>query len=168
VNPVRRLRDAARLTQSELARRAGTSQPTVAAYESGDKSPTLRTIDRLAAAAGREAVVTFVPPLTREDRRSLLLHESIARRLEQHPDEVLRRAAGNLRRMRRGRSGVALLVSEWRRILRRPIPEIVDVLLDPRPRARDLRQVTPFAGVLSAAERAAVYRAFRAQEGAER
>jgi hypothetical protein len=43
---------------------------------------------------------------------------------------------------------------------------VVDVLLDPHPRARELRQVTPFAGVLSPAERADVYRHFAGSEGA--
>jgi hypothetical protein len=42
----------------------------------------------------------------------------------------------------------------------------VDVLLDPRPRARELRQVTPFAGVLSARERARAYRSFSSSEKA--
>jgi len=40
------------LTQDDLARRAGTSRPTLSAYEHGHKSPTLETVDRLVAAAG--------------------------------------------------------------------------------------------------------------------
>ena len=168
VNPVRELRRSAHLSQSELARRARTSQPTIAAYESGDKSPTLRTMARLAAAAGREIVVTVVPPMTREDRRSLFLHQAIARQLEEQPRAVLRQAHANLRRMTRGHPHAARLLGEWRRLLRRPVPEIVDVLVDPRQHARDLRQVTPFAGVLTTPERTAVYRAFRAQEDAVR
>lgn len=40
------------LTQDELARRAGTSRPTLSAYEHGRKSPTAATLARLLSAAG--------------------------------------------------------------------------------------------------------------------
>jgi transcriptional regulator with XRE-family HTH domain len=42
------------LTQEELARRAGTSRPTLSAYEHGRKSPTVATFARLLSAAGWE------------------------------------------------------------------------------------------------------------------
>jgi transcriptional regulator with XRE-family HTH domain len=42
------------LSQAELARRAGTSRPTLSAYEHGRKSPSLETLERLLAAAGQE------------------------------------------------------------------------------------------------------------------
>lgn len=40
------------LNQAELARRAGTSQPVISAYEHGRRDPTTRTLRRLVAAAG--------------------------------------------------------------------------------------------------------------------
>ena len=40
-------RRSAGITQQELARHAGTTQPAVAAYESGARTPTLATIERL-------------------------------------------------------------------------------------------------------------------------
>jgi DNA-binding XRE family transcriptional regulator len=40
------------LTQEELARRAGTSRPTLSAYEHGRKSPTVATFARLLSGAG--------------------------------------------------------------------------------------------------------------------
>ena len=46
------------LTQSELAARAGTSQPAVARYEQGRALPTLPTLERLLTACGRHAVIT--------------------------------------------------------------------------------------------------------------
>ena len=49
-----RVRRAAGLSQRELARRAGTSRPTVSAYERGRKSPSLETLERLLAGAGYE------------------------------------------------------------------------------------------------------------------
>jgi transcriptional regulator with XRE-family HTH domain len=47
---------------AELARRAGTSRPTVSAYEHGRVSPTLDTLERLLAATGNQLTVT---PMTR-------------------------------------------------------------------------------------------------------
>ena len=54
---IRGARRRAGLTQSELAARAGTSQATVSAYESGRKQPSVATLDRLLAAAGSQLVV---------------------------------------------------------------------------------------------------------------
>jgi len=49
------------LSGAELARRARTSRPTLAAYEHGTKSPTLDTAARLLAAAGFRFDVVPVP-----------------------------------------------------------------------------------------------------------
>lgn len=46
------------LSQRELARRAGTSQPTLSAYEHGAKSPTLAVLDRLIRVSGHELTVS--------------------------------------------------------------------------------------------------------------
>ena len=40
------------LTQAELARRAGTSQATISAYENGAKSPAVATLERILAVTG--------------------------------------------------------------------------------------------------------------------
>jgi transcriptional regulator with XRE-family HTH domain len=50
-------RMAAGLTQAALARRAGTSQATMSAYESGRKRPSVDTLSRILAAAGSRLVV---------------------------------------------------------------------------------------------------------------
>ena len=47
-----RVRVSSGLTQEELARRAGTSRPTLSAYEHGRKSPTVATFARLLSQAG--------------------------------------------------------------------------------------------------------------------
>lgn len=49
---LKRARLSAGLTQAELARRAGTSQPAISAYESGARSPSVATMERLLAATG--------------------------------------------------------------------------------------------------------------------
>jgi transcriptional regulator with XRE-family HTH domain len=164
MNLVVRLRRATGLTQAALADLAGTSQPTIAAYETGTKRPSLRTIQRMASAVGLDVHVALVPRMSREDRRSLALHERIAERLRAAPDQTLARARANLRRMRGLHPAAAELFDEWERLLHGSRDALEDALANPGLRYRDLRHVTPFAGVLSAATRAAVYREFRRDE----
>lgn len=164
MNPVHLLRLAAGRTQQDLAALAGTSQSAIAAYEGDRKSPTWRTVARLAQAAGFEIDLRFVPPLTREERRSLLLHVAVAERLRAEPEAVLPRARASLARMRALHPGARLLFDEWHCLLRRPLEALLPVLTDPTRWACELRHVTPFTGVLSAAERAQVYRAFAQRE----
>lgn len=164
MNPVHCLRLTAGRTQQDLAALAGTSQSAIAAYEGDRKSPTWRTLERLARAAGFEVDVRFVPSLTREERRSLLLHAAVAARLRAEPALVLTRARASLARMRALHPGARSLLDEWQCLLRRPLDALLPVLTDPMPWARELRHVTPFTGILSAAERAQVYRAFAQRE----
>lgn len=164
MNEVRKLRERAGLTQDELATEAGTSQPTIAAYEAGRKSPNLTTLRRLADAVGFEMTVEYHPPLTREERRSLFLHRAIAEHLAEDPEPVLDQARKTLRRMREQSPTPIPLLREWEVLLDRPLEHLISLLTDPDPHARELRQVTPFAGILSAPERAEVYRVFSEEE----
>ena len=166
MNAIRTLRDTLGLTQAQLAESAGTSQSAIAAYENGSKSPTLCTLERIAASARFHVEVRYLPPLTREDRRSLALHSAIAARLRENPDAVLAKARKSLALMRSLHPGARPLLDEWRALLRRPIEALIPVLGDSSAWARELRHVTPFSGVLSPAERAAVYREFARSEGA--
>jgi len=59
-------RSRAGLTQQELARKMGTTQPAVARLESGRARPSLRTLERLAAATGSRLLISFEP---REENR---------------------------------------------------------------------------------------------------
>ena len=163
MNPVRELRQRVGLTQSELAERGGTSQPTIAAYEAGSKSPTVRTVERLVESVGMEIHVVFVAPMTREDRRSLALHRAIATRLLAEPEATVAAARRNLRRMARQTPGASSLWREWRRALALSVEDLAELLTDPRPLAREMRHVTPFAGVLTPSQRWDVYRRFRAE-----
>jgi transcriptional regulator with XRE-family HTH domain len=54
---LRAARERAGLTQAALAHLAGTSQSTVAAYESGRKRPSVDTLSRLLAATGSRLTV---------------------------------------------------------------------------------------------------------------
>ncbi len=160
MNPIRSLRDQAELTQAALALAGGTSQPAIAAYEAGRKSPTVATLQRLAGAVGLEATVEYFPPMTREERRSLAVHRMIADRFRQNPERVLALARAGLARMCRRADPGSPALREWGTLLDRPIEALLPLLTDASPWARELRHVTPFAGVLSAAERAEAYRSF--------
>jgi uncharacterized protein len=68
------------LTQAELARRAGTSQPVVSAYEHGHRDPTYGTLRRLVEAGGEQLVLTarrpaadLIPPADVEEHARRLL-----------------------------------------------------------------------------------------------
>lgn len=68
---LREARLAAGLTQAELAHRVGSTQPMVAAYESGSREPSLASLDRLAGALSRRvALVAPIPPSYPDPRRS--------------------------------------------------------------------------------------------------
>lgn len=58
---IRRARNYAHLSQAELARRAGTSQPALARYETGATLPTLPTLERLLSACGRQLQIKALP-----------------------------------------------------------------------------------------------------------
>jgi transcriptional regulator with XRE-family HTH domain len=160
MNWIRALRETAALTQAALAQAGGTSQPTIAAYEADRKSPTLSTVRRLARALGLEAAVTYHPPMTREERRSLELHRVIAARLRDDPASVVAQARRNLARMGAHADASSQPLREWSVLLDRPVSALLPLLTDPDSWARELRHMTPFAGVLSPTERTAVYRAF--------
>jgi transcriptional regulator with XRE-family HTH domain len=54
-------RTRASLTQQELARKMGTTQPVVARLESGRTRPSMRTLERLAEATGSRLLISFEP-----------------------------------------------------------------------------------------------------------
>ncbi|GAC1532635.1 MAG: hypothetical protein NVS3B12_10750 [Acidimicrobiales bacterium] len=64
---MRTLREDAGMSQSKLAKRAGTSQPAVARYEAGDVSPSVRTLERLVHATGNRLRVTVEPATSASD-----------------------------------------------------------------------------------------------------
>ncbi|MQA15491.1 MAG: helix-turn-helix domain-containing protein [Pseudonocardiaceae bacterium] len=58
---VRELRVQQEVSQTELARRAGMTQPAVARFEAGGTVPTLPVLERLARALGAELTVQLAP-----------------------------------------------------------------------------------------------------------
>ncbi|MFT5349735.1 MAG: transcriptional regulator with XRE-family HTH domain [Planctomycetota bacterium] len=161
MNLVRLLREQAGVTQQELALMAGTSQSTIAAYESEKKSPSLRTMEKLADSVGLTMAASYVPKLTREDQRSIAYHRAIAKLIYKDPKTVLDRARANLNKISRIHPGAKKLTERWGKWLRLPVDELVENLLDSKPKAREMRQVSPFSGLLNPADRIKILKQFQ-------
>jgi excisionase family DNA binding protein len=100
--------------------------------------------------------------LTREAERSLWLHRAVAGHLVTDPDAVLARAQANLARLQQLHTTAmsATRLSQWETLLDAGIDAVLDVLTSRSPHAVELRQNSPFAGVLSPTDRAKVAAAF--------
>ncbi len=102
---------------------------------------------------------TPVPSPTGPDRRShdgrlLALHARVADKLRQNPDRVMSKAYANLARWQQlDPKGNETWIRAWTEILARGPAEVALLLVDPRERMRELRQSSPFAGVLTNRER---------------
>lgn len=84
---IRQAREVAGMTQGQLAAAAGTSQSTLAAYESSAKSPSVRTLDRIIRSAGQTLEVSLRPApaatgaeLTRIRQRAQRIQEAARKR----------------------------------------------------------------------------------------
>lgn len=99
----------------------------------------------------------------RDQLRSLWLHRAVAAKVALDPQRVLRIARRNLERMRAAhpRGRVRADFDEWEKLLAGPLETLLDVLVSKAPRAVELRQNSPFAGVLTVAERTKLLRSFR-------
>jgi transcriptional regulator with XRE-family HTH domain len=88
---IRNARQAAGITQVELAARAGTAQPAVAAYESGARTPNLATLERLLGACEHDVQVLARPRVRRGAASLAELAQTIEEDLEQgHEHDALR------------------------------------------------------------------------------
>jgi predicted nucleotidyltransferase/DNA-binding XRE family transcriptional regulator len=158
-------RTSAGLTQEEVARRAGTSQPAVARYEQGVALPTLPTLRRLLLACGRVPVISARSAPRERDARIGPHEQALARHRSRVIAAGRRYGARNLRvfgsiarGQERGESDVDLLVDlEPGRTLvdlagfRREVADILGVevdaatedMLKPRARKRVLAEARP-------------------------
>jgi hypothetical protein len=113
----------------------------------------------------RIAAGTTPGALRREQERKLRLHTGVAGVLVADPAGVTRKARTNLDRLLaehpRGQARRRLL--EWQRILRGPVPEVIEALTSPTERSIELRQNSPFAGVLAPERRQVILEALRNQ-----
>ena len=101
--------------------------------------------------------------LTRDQERSLWLHRAVLSELVENPEDVLARVRGNLQRLRSqhpGRGMTAGWLGQWQEVLDAGVDAVADVLTSRGPAALELRQNSPFAGVISEAVRSRVLASF--------
>lgn len=82
--------------------------------------------------------------------QALAYHRLVAERLD---DRLVDEARRRLRRWRRAGRIHPKWFDEWERILAQPLPEIAKAISADTKRSRELRQTSPFAGVLTEQER---------------
>ena len=88
---IREARQLARLSQTDLARRAGVAQSVISAYESDHREPGLRTLTKLIEASGHRLALELVPT---PGRQLGLPDTRLGRRLRRHRRSVIAIAAG--------------------------------------------------------------------------
>lgn len=166
MNIVRQLRRQARVTQQQLAKLAGTSQSTIAAYETGTKSPTLRTLANLASALKLELDVRFVAKPDHVERRSLAYHHAISKIVQDNPNETIQLTRTQLARLRALHPHATVLINRWYEWLDLPPKVLSRLFTEHSELAQDMRQVSPFAGILSADDRKKILLRLRLENAA--
>ena len=107
---------------------------------------------------------------TREDRRSLAFHHAVAQKLRAEPEWVLRRARRHLDKLaaQNLHPYAVQLLARWDDWLQLPVEDLAKAITTMDDwLARDLRQMSPFAGILTANERRLVLAEFRRCELAD-
>jgi len=110
-----------------------------------------------------DALRTRTNRLSREERRSLWLAYAVAGKIVSDPALARDVALVQIGRMRKSARGQALdWLGQWEMLLDGPIEDLLRGLTDPSPHGRELRQNSPFAGLLTADERHKVLKSWRA------
>lgn len=114
-----------------------------------------------------QAIRAGTDQLQRSERRSLWLAYAVAGAFAADPEKAINGARRELARMRphvRGRANQWL--DEWGRLLDGPPERLLAAMTDPSERGRELRQNSPFAGLLTEAQRGKVLDAWQRSERA--
>jgi len=96
------------------------------------------------------------------EERSLALHREVARRLCEAP-ELLEAARRRVSLWLSSGTVPRRWALRWDAILKAPLSEVVAAITDPGEEARDLRQVSPFAGAIAPRTRWAILRQVRGE-----
>lgn len=160
---LRRQRLAGRLTQAQVASRAGVARPNLAAIESGRRavSPEMavRLMDAIRGRGARRPVLEMSPPV--------LLNIELARFAAGHvvrDPESSRVAMSELLTKLRARDdgSSANWLDDWEAILERwDLAEVVSLLISTDPEAVERRKVSPVSAIITPTERDEAVRAAR-------
>lgn len=112
---------------------------------------------------GAVEVILGSSNLTRERERSLWLHRALLAPLLADPEAVLDKARDNLRRWKsehRPDGMTTRYLTEWEKVLNSGLDNVVDMMISTTPQSNELRQNSPFAGVLPDETRVRVLKSF--------
>ncbi|MFN8159965.1 MAG: helix-turn-helix domain-containing protein [Solirubrobacterales bacterium] len=147
-------------SQSELSRLSGVHQPSISQMLSGKIEMSDEQLDRLLSCMGRRLEVVrrpVTPRLTRSERRSWLLHRRLSTSLTRSRLEEWRPTlTSNLTRLRRGVQGQPheRNLDQWERLIQGgDVPGLHRVLTGLDRNSIEMREVSPFGGLLSPQER---------------
>lgn len=144
------------LTTGEAAHLLGTSrQHVVDLCNAGDLPYRIIGKHRRVSRSDVEALRSGSTRLTRDQLRSLWLGYAVAGRVVEDPEETLARARRNLRHTLASatRGSARVWLTQWEQLLDGPLDQLLEALTSRSPRSRELRQNSPFAGVLDDAQR---------------
>jgi excisionase family DNA binding protein len=151
------------LTTGEASKLLGTSrQQVVNLCERGDLPFVLVGKHRRVERRAVEALLRPKPKLTRDQLKSLWLHLAVAGNLVADPETVLRKATENLERLLAQHRGTMteIWLLLWQQKLNDGPGAVIKTLTSEDPEAVELRQNSPFAGVLSQPQRRQVLKTF--------
>lgn len=163
VSIIRRARERRGIGVRELARRANVTPGAVTQWEQSELRGTIRQKTlRQALRAMNTSLEAEIPdqkpgPLERrEDRVALELHREVAKKLIEHPSLILHHAHANLGSLSERIRGDAAIedLSRWRQLISDGrLGPLIDVFLGADQQSINMRQTSPFAGVLTQQER---------------
>jgi excisionase family DNA binding protein len=148
------------LTTQQVARLLGCSRQHVVDLCDAGKLPCTRIgVHRRLRRVDIEA---FLPnrDLRREELRSLWLHRAVAGKIVRDPLGAINRARRNIERFRQIQPRARVWLDEWSGVLDAGPEAVLEMLTSPSRQAIELRQNTPFVGVLSEDERLSILAAF--------
>lgn len=157
------------LSQRAAAAICGIPQSMLSRIESGQTQPSLVTLERILGGlgAGLTLTVTSLNEASderREKQRSVWLNRAVVGELARDPDRVIGVARENIARWREvhaERPSILAALDRWSQILDDG-PDAIALMLNAQTEeAADLRQNSPFAGVLSPEQRTQVLASFR-------
>ena len=164
--PLREVMRQTGVTQSELSRISGVHQPSISQFLSGKIDMSDEQVDRLLSCMGYRLEVIRRPvmsELTRSERRSWQLHRSLSRHLTRSTlDEWRPQLRRNLKRLRGNVQGQPHLrnIQRWRSLIDSDdVSGLHRVLTGLDRHSIEMREVSPFGGLLSDEQRSEVLRA---------
>jgi hypothetical protein len=111
-----------------------------------------------------------VSQLTSDQRRNLMLGRAVAEVVEQDPERARAIARVNVMELysTQPRGHAKRYMEHWSVLLDGPLPKIVEALTSTSQQACELREYSPFSGVLHQHQRLALLASFRASEANQR